>query len=58
MPSRRAPYVKPQVLQFEYKVDPRVTLAFSCKGTQAGSGQFASACEDQFGAPCSDTAGS
>lgn len=55
MPSSRQTYVKPEVVQFAYEIDPRVTLASNCKDFQAATGPAASGCKDQFGATCSDT---
>jgi len=58
MPSSRQPYVKPEVLQFEYEVDPRVTLAANCKDFQSGVGAAAAGCRTQFGGACRDVSGS
>lgn len=55
MASRRQPYVKPEVMQFDYEVDPRVTLARSCKGTQVATGPDFSGCTDGAGGACADT---
>lgn len=54
----RQPYVKPEVTQFEYQVDPRVTLATSCKDFQVGTGPAASGCRSQVGGACRDLGGS
>jgi hypothetical protein len=55
MQSSRQPYVKPEVVQFAYEIDPRVTLASNCKDFQAATGPAASGCKTQFGGACSDT---
>ena len=55
MQSNRQPYVKPEVVQFSYEIDPRVTLAQNCKNFQAATGPAASGCTAQLGGACSDT---
>ena len=55
MSNPRTPYVKPEVLQFEYQVDPRVTLAVTCKDFLSGSGPVVAGCKDTLGGACQDT---
>jgi hypothetical protein len=52
MQSSREPYVKPEVVQFAYEIDPRVTLAGSCKDFQVATGPAASGCKTQLGGAC------
>ena len=55
MSSNRERYVPPAVLRFDYTVDPRVTLAQTCKDTNAGTGPAAPGCRQAVGsASCSD----
>ena len=55
MGTRRETYVRPMVIQFDYQVDPRVTLANPCKGTQVATGPTVSGCQEAAGGPCADT---
>jgi hypothetical protein len=43
------------VIQFDYQIDPRVTLANPCKGTQVATGPTVSGCQEAAGGPCADT---
>ncbi len=44
MPNDREKYVKPEVMQFDFTVDPSVTLAQSCKDFQVANGAARSGC--------------
>ena len=55
MSMNRERYVPPAVLRFDYEVDPRVTLALTCKDTNAGSGAVRAGCLQALSSnPCSD----
>lgn len=46
MSESREAYVKPELLEFTYEVDPSVTLAASCKNQLAATGPAIASCKN------------
>ena len=55
MSDPRELYVPPKVLRFDFTIDPRVTLASTCKDLNAATGAARAGCVAGLSAsPCSD----